>query len=354
MRLNHVGGPDMAPHTPLRSEAPRGTRGAPRSPFRRQTIAAVLIVVLALLLSLPLVGGDYYVYIFALMFTNVILAASLRPSLTCGQLNIGHSAFMCVGAYTSALLAKNLGVPFEVSLLGGALLAAAVGLAIGYPSLRLRGVYFAMVTVAFVEATRLIASIWVPLTRGNAGLSGVPKPSVLGMTLATKTSQYYLALFLMLVVLLILYKLEQSRLGLVWKSIGMADNLAQSLGVNIAHYKLLAFTLGCFFAGVAGAFYAHFIRFLFPPEFGFLLATNILVYNFVGGRGHFVGPIVGAVFLSLLSEPFRGSPYETIFFSLAMLLTILFLPGGLITLPGKLAGLRVWKAASAHRPSPAA
>jgi len=158
----------------------------------------------------------------------------------------------------------------------------------------------------------------------------------------------------MLVILLILYKLEQSRLGLVWKSIGMADNLAQSLGVNIAHYKLLAFTLGCFFAGVAGAFYAHFIRFLFPPEFGFLLATNILVYNFVGGRGHFVGPIVGAVFLSLLSEPFRGSPYETIFFSIAMLLTILFLPGGLITLPRKLAGLRLWKAASAHSPSPAA
>jgi len=261
---------------------------------------------------------------------------------------------MCIGAYTSALLAKNLDVPFEVSLLGGAVLAAAVGLAIGYPSLRLRGVYFAMVTVAFVEAIRLIASIWVPLTRGNAGLSGVPKPTVLGITLATKTSQYYLALFLMLVVLLILYKLEHSRLGLVWKSIGMADNLAQSLGVNIANYKLLAFTLGCFFAGVAGAFYAHFIRFLFPPEFGFLLATNILVYNFVGGRGHFVGPIVGAVFLSLLSEPFRGSPYETIFFSLAMLLTILFLPGGLITLPGKLAGLRLWNAASAHRPSPAA
>src|SRR5438046_10230436 len=150
--------------------------------------AAALIVVLALLLSLPFVGGDYYLYLFALVFTNIILSASLRPSLTCGQLNIGHSAFMCIGAYTSALLAKNLGVPFEVSLLCGALLAAVVGLAIGYPSLRLRGVYFAMVTVAFVEAIRLIASIWVPLTRGNAGLS-VPKPSLLGMSLATRTSQ---------------------------------------------------------------------------------------------------------------------------------------------------------------------
>jgi len=316
--------------------------------------AAAMIPLLALLLALPLVGGDYYVHILALVFTNVILAASLRPSLTCGQLNIGHSAFMSVGAYTSGLLAKNLGVPFEVSLLAGALLATAVGLVIGYPSLRLRGVYFAMVTVAFVEVIRLIAQLWVPLTRGMSGLSGIPKPSILGMTLVTKTSQYYLALVLMLIVLLVLYKLESSRLGFIWKSIGMSESLAQSLGINIAKHKLIAFALGCFFAGVAGAYYAHFIRFLFPPEFGFLMATNILVYNFVGGRGHFAGPIVGAVFLSLLSEPFRGSPYETIFFSIAMLLTILFLPGGLITLPGKLAELRQWSTTSAARPSTAA
>jgi branched-chain amino acid transport system permease protein len=211
-----------------------------------------------------------------------------------------------------------------------------------------------MVTVAFVEVIRLIAQLWVSLTRGMSGLSGVPKPNLLGMTLTTKASQYYLGLGLMLIILLILWKLEHSRLGLIWKSIGMADNLAQSLGVDIARHKLLAFMIGCFFAGAAGAFYAHFIRFLFPPEFGFLMATNILVYNYVGGRGHFAGAIVGAIFLSLLSEPFRGSPYETIFFSIAMLLTILFLPGGLITLPQKLAGLRRWRAAAAPTPSPAA
>jgi branched-chain amino acid transport system permease protein len=320
---------------------------------RKAGVLGALVVLLGLALLVPALGGDYYVHIFALVFTNVILAASLRPSLTCGQLNIGHSAFMSIGAYTSALLVKSLAVPFELALLGGALLAAAVGLVIGYPSLRLRGVYFAMVTVAFVEVIRLIAQLWVSLTRGMSGLSGIPKPSLLGLTLTSKASQYYLGLGLMLIVLIVLWKLEHSRLGLIWKSIGMADNLAQSLGVDIARHKLLAFMLGCFFAGVAGAFYAHFIRFLFPPEFGFLMATNILVYNYVGGRGHFAGPIVGAVFLSLLSEPFRGSAYETIFFSIAMLLTILFLPGGLITLPGKLAGLRWSRAASAPTPSPA-
>src|SRR5262245_65546142 len=108
-----------------------------------------------------------------------------------------------------------------------------------YPSLRLRGVYFAMVTVAFVEVIRLIAQIWVPLTRGMSGLSAIPKPSLLGMVLATKASQYYLALGLMLVILLILYKLEYSRLGLIWKSIGMADHLAKSIRVNGDKYKVL-------------------------------------------------------------------------------------------------------------------
>jgi branched-chain amino acid transport system permease protein len=312
-------------------------------------VTAVVLVGVALALLVPLLG-DYYIHIFALVLTNVILAASLRPSLTCGQLNIGHSAFMCVGAYTSALLAKHYALPFGLTLLSGALLATIVGLAVGYPALRLRGVYFAMVTVAFVEVIRLIAAIWVPLTRGNSGLSGIPKPNLLGITLTSKPSQYYLIVGLTAITLFVLWRLERSRFGLTWKSIGLADNLALSLGVNIAAYKLSAFAVGCFFAGVAGAFYAHFIRFLFPPEFGFLMATNILVYNFVGGRGHFVGPIVGAIFLSLLSEPFRGSAYETIFFSIAMLLTILFLPGGIITLPGKLAGLRWGRAASAPSP----
>lgn len=319
--------------------------------MKRKTGVFFVVLGIAVVL-LPHLGGKYYAHLFSLVFVNVILAASLRPSLLCGQLNIGHSAFMSIGAYTSALLAKKLGLPFELCLLSGALLATLVGIVMGYPSLRLRGVYFAMVTVAFVEVVRLIAQLWVSLTRGMSGLSAIPKPSLLGTVLETKTAHYYLALGLMVVILAILYKLEHSRLGLTWKSIGLADNLATSLGVHVPRYKLLAFALGCFFAGVAGAFYAHFIRFLFPPEFSFLMATNILVYNFVGGKDSFVGPIVGAVFLSLLSEPFRGSPYETIFFSIAMLLTILFLPGGLITLPGTLATLR--RGRLAPLPSPVA
>src|SRR5262249_22547178 len=146
----------------------------------RVRIVLASLVILALLV--PVLGGDYYVHVFALFFTNVILAASLRPSLTCGQLNIGHSAFMSIGAYTSALLAKNLAVPFEISLLCGALLATAVGIAIGYPALRLRGVYFAMVTVAFVQVIRPLAQHWASHTSDTSGWSAIPKPSLLGFT----------------------------------------------------------------------------------------------------------------------------------------------------------------------------
>src|SRR4029453_5498722 len=187
-----------------------------------------------------------------------------------------------------------------------------------------------------------------------SGLSSIPKPNLRGMRRVRKPSQDYLAVGLTAIALFVLWRLERSRLGLTWRSIGLADNPAQSLGVNIAAHKLLAFAVGCFFAGVAGAFYAHFIRFLFPPELGFLGATTLLVYTVAGGGGPFVGPIVGGTFLSLLSEPFRGSAYETIFFSIAMLLTILFLPGGLITLPGNLAELTAGRAPAAPTPSPAA
>src|SRR5215813_4094741 len=122
----------------------------------KSKILTVTLLAVVLLIAL---GGSYYAHLLALVFTNVMLAASLRLSLMCGQLNIGHSAFMSVGAYTSTLLAKNLGVPFELALLSGAVLAMIVGVAMGYPSLRLRGVYFAMVTVAFVEAIRLVVQI---------------------------------------------------------------------------------------------------------------------------------------------------------------------------------------------------
>jgi branched-chain amino acid transport system permease protein len=310
-------------------------------PKPRLAVPLMLVALLAVLALLPLGVDVYVVYVVTLVFINIMLATSLRLSLIVGQLNISHSGFMAIGAYTSALLVMRLHVPFLVGLLCGGLLAVVVSLIIGYPALRLRGVYFALVTVAFVEVIRLVLSMWVPLTRGLSGLTGIPKPSLFGFELSTRISQYYLGLALMLLTIVILARLERSRVGLVWKGIGQADSLAESVGISSLRYQLLAFAIGSFFAGVAGGFFAHSMRFIFPPSFAFLLSVNILIYNFVGGKGHLAGPIIGAAFLTLLSEPFRGITYlETIFFSVAMMLTILFLPGGLITLPARLASLK--------------
>ncbi|HXH13846.1 MAG TPA: branched-chain amino acid ABC transporter permease [Alphaproteobacteria bacterium] len=321
-----------------------------KSRFTAPLTIGALVAALALL---PLALDVYAVYLLTLVFINVMLATSLRLSLIVGQLNISHSGFMAIGAYTSALLVMHLQVPFLAGLLCGGLLAMVASLIIGYPALRLRGVYFALVTVAFVEVIRLILSMWVSLTRGLSGLAGIPKPSLLGFELTTRHGQYYLGLALVLLTILILARLERSRIGLVWKGLGQADQLAESVGISALRYKLLAFAIGSFFAGVAGGFFAHYMRFIFPPSFAFLLAVNILIYNFVGGKGHILGPIVGATFLTLLSEPFRGITYlESIFFSVAMMLTILFLPGGLITLPMRLTGL-VRKARYAQRTAPA-
>ncbi len=323
--------------------------------MRNSRLVATLILIglLILLTLLPLAVDIYTVYLLTLVFINIMLATSLRLSLIVGQLNISHSGFMAIGAYTSALLVMHLQVPFVLGLLCGGLLAVVVSLVIGYPALRLRGVYFALVTVAFVEVIRLILSMWVSLTRGLSGLAGIPKPSLFGVELTTRSSQYYLGLALVLLTIMILARLERSRLGLVWKGLGQADQLAESVGVSALRYKLLAFAIGSFFAGVAGGFFAHYMRFIFPPSFAFILAVDILIYNFVGGKGHITGPIVGAAFLTLLSEPFRGITYlESIFFSVAMMLTILFLPGGLITLPARLAAL-TRKARYAQRTAPA-
>jgi len=319
----------------------------------RRVATLILVGLLIMLTLLPLAVDIYVVYLLTLVFINIMLATSLRLSLIVGQLNISHSGFMAIGAYTSALLVMHLQVPFGLGLLCGGLLAVVVSFVIGYPALRLHGVYFALVTVAFVEVIRLILSMWVSLTRGLSGLAGIPKPSLFGVELTTRPSQYYLGLALVLLTILILARLERSRLGLVWKGLGQADHLAESVGVSALRYKLLAFAIGSFFAGVAGGFFAHYMRFIFPPSFAFILAVDILIYNFVGGKGHIAGPIVGAAFLTLLSEPFRGITYlESIFFSVAMMLTILFLPGGLITLPARLAGL-TRKARYAQRTAPA-
>jgi len=296
-----------------------------------------LVCCLSILVLLPLFIGEYGLMILILICINVLLASSLRISMNAGQFNFGIPAFMAIGAYGSALMTMKLGFPPILAFFAAGMLSAIVSLIVGYPSLRIKHVYFLMLTLGFVEIVKALAIRWDSLTGGPTGLPGIPPFSIAGFKLVTKISQYYFTLFSSLVILLVLYRLEKSRFGLIIKSIEQAEDLGETVGINTYTYKMLAFAISSFFCGLTGSLYAHNMAFIEPTLFGFLLAIFVVVYCFVGGLDNFAGPIAGAVLLSILTEPLRGfQAYERIFFAIILVLVVIFLPGGIISLPAKL------------------
>ena len=307
-------------------------------PIRKSIIFG--IAGLLILSILPLFVGRYVLLVFIIAYMHILLASSLRISLNAGQLNFGIPAFMAIGAYGSALLMMKLDVPWIVAFFAAGLLSALVSLIIGYPSLRLKGVYFLILTWGFVEVIRMLAIRWRELSGGPTGLFGVPPVSLAGIELTSRASQYYFVLFVMLVILFAQYRLEHSRFGLTLKSISQAEGLSETVGINTYRYKIFAFAVSSFFVGLTGSLYGHSLALVVPDTFSFSLAAIVFVYVFVGGLGGFAGPVVGAAFLFILTEPLRTLAYfEQIFYGVVMVLVILFLPGGLLTLPAKFSSL---------------
>jgi branched-chain amino acid transport system permease protein len=255
---------------------------------------------------------------------------------------MGTAGFMLFGAYSSALLAVKFGLSFWITLPLGGLLAAIVALAVGYPFLRAKGIYFAILTVMLAEVCRLVAWYWSGLTGGNTGLRDIPLPdpiSILGITTLafnTRTAYYYLVLVIVIISLVVLYRIERSWLGLMWSSINEADDLAQAVGINIMGHKLLIFVISSFFMGIAGALYAHYMGTLTPygtpgSPFGFTASIYILIYMVVGGEASFAGPIIGTVIFSLIPEVARGmKEYLPLIFGALLIFVVFVIPEGIM------------------------
>jgi branched-chain amino acid transport system permease protein len=311
---------------------------------RRQRIKSFSIVALIVFLfCLPLfLKNIYWLHILCLACINVLLASSLRTINLTGELSLGQVGFMLIGAYSSALLSMRMGVPVWLAMLLGGLLAAAVALVLGYPILRTKGVYFTVLTFLVAEIFRLGMWYTPSLSGGPAGLSSIPPPgaiNILGITtlaFATKNAYYYLLLVIVLISLVILFRIERS-LGFTWMSIRQNDSLAESVGINVMGYKLIAFVVGCFFAGIAGALFAHFMHLLttdVTAMFGMLMSIYVVIYMVVGGQASFAGPIVGAVVLTLVPEFARPlKEYQPIIFGALVIFIIFFMRQGLIGLP---------------------
>jgi len=247
---------------------------------------------------------------------------------------------MSVGGYTSALLVMKLGVSTWAAMLAGGVAAAFLALMVGYPFFRLKGIYFALVTIFLSEVIRLVLEQWSSVTGGTMGLTRIPKPNpivipgLFNMDFASKTDYYYLILVLALITILILYAIERSRILVTWNSIRESNDLAASVGVNLNNFKVLAFCICCFFPGIVGAFYSQYMTIIAPNAFGFTFSLYVIVYLIVGGAKRFAGPIIGAIILTLLPELARGlKEFQPFIFAVVMMAVIAFMPQGIVGIP---------------------
>jgi len=284
---------------------------------------------------MPLLLNDYWIHVVMLMLLYGILAVSIRQMLVLGQVSFAHPAFMAIGAYTSTMLVMNWGFSFWLTIFLAGAMAAIFAFLLGLPVLRLTGPYFFLATFAFLEVVRMILTHYYEPFGGPMGIYHIPPPDPIGpINFSSISHFYYLILAVFIVTLLAFYSLEKSRFGKSWHAIGQSHMLAESLGVNVMGYRVLAFVIACFFAGVAGACFAHYMTHMSPMEFGLVLSVDCIVWAVVGGIGSVFGPAVGAAVLTLIPQLFKATAeYEAGFSAVVFMVIILFLPEGLVSLP---------------------
>ena len=308
-------------------------------------------LLLAALLAFPFVSSRYGqdVAINVLVYVTLGLGLNIVVGLA-GLLDLGYIAFYGVGAYTYALLSIHYQLSFWLALPLCAVMAAAAGVVIGYPTLRMRGDYLAIVTLGFGEILRIILNNWMQLTGGPNGLLGI-KPAAVYLPdpangwefarvlLKSPEAQYFLVLVIALFTVASVRRLADSRIGRAWEAIREDETAASLMGVNTFALKLLAYSLGAVFGGLAGAFFSAKMRFVSPGSFTFIESAMVLAMVVLGGMGSVPGIILGALALIALPEVFRDfENYRMLVFGAAMALMMLFRPAGLI--PAKRVGRR--------------
>jgi branched-chain amino acid transport system permease protein len=302
---------------------------------RRFAAPIALLAFLAGLLVLPAVIRDaYLIRTLDLAGLYILLALGLNIVVGyAGLLDLGYVAFYAVGAYLYALLASpQLGyhLPFLFLFILGGGLAALAGALIGAPTLRLRGDYLAIVTMAFGEIIRILLNNLDRLTNGPQGIIQIDAPAVLGYRFDTPLKIYYLILFLCIVSVYFIRNLEQSKIGRAWAAIREDEDAARAMGLNTRNLKLLAFAMGATTAGVAGVIFAGLQGFVSPESFTFWESIFILCMVVLGGMGSIPGVIVGSVILVVLPELLRQySDYRMVFFGLSLTVMMVVRPEGI-------------------------
>lgn len=264
--------------------------------------------------------NPYYIQVLTLLGIYIIAAAGLHliTGVT-GQLSFGHAAFLGIGAYTAAICTMKLEIPFVLALVAGGTTAALAGIVVGFPSLRLAGDYLGIATLGFGEIVRVVFTN-LEITGGARGLAGIPRK--------TDILVVYLAVIL---TIWAVYRLQHSRYGRALVAVREDEIAAECMGVNSLWYKVTAFAIGSFIAGVAGGLYGHFLQYLNPVDFGFARSFEILTFVVLGGLGSLPGVILGTTVLALAPEILRfGAVYRMMLYGFLMVLVMIFRPQGLL------------------------
>jgi branched-chain amino acid transport system permease protein len=270
--------------------------------FRTKTHWALLIGLIIILLTGPLYWGNYWLSVANLIGITIIAATGLNI-LTgyCGQLSIGHAGFIAAGAYTSAVLTNRFELPFLVGLIAAGFTAGFIGLIFGIPSVRVKGFYLAISTIAAQFIIMWVISHWDSLTGGFTGIT-VPLASIGPIAFKSQASQFYLILLITALVIFLAKNLVRTRVGRAFVAIRDNDLAAEVMGINLFRYKLLAFFVGCFLAGIAGSLLAHWIGFLSVEHFSMTESILYVGMIIIGGLGTTTGPIFGALFIRLIQQ----------------------------------------------------
>jgi len=272
----------------------------------------------------PVTFWNSHTLLIAQIGINSIIASSMFIVLYSGQLSLAAPGFMAIGAYTSVLMDMYWHTPLALNIAAGMALAGAVGVLVGLPVLRLRGVFLAIATIGFIEALRLGVILNLPITGEGLGLKNIDADPLGGI---------YAVLVSLAMVLFVVWRLTKGRLGAAWSAIRQDELAALSQGINVARYKMIAFVLSAFLAGFGGALEAHLQTFVDPgdQQYGVTRAVQILSFAVLGGSGHFIGPVVGALVVTTLPWIFvQAQAYINIVTGIFLIAVIIFRPQGIV------------------------
>jgi branched-chain amino acid transport system permease protein len=309
----------------------------------RNFIVGLVLFVSVYFVAIPLFfgGKGYVLNVVTTMAVVSFISLGVWLTFAIGRINLAQAGFCLIGGYVAAILVSRFGWSFWPCVPLSGLVAATIGAAIGWPVLRLKGVYFAMITLCITEACRLAALSFPAVTQGAKGIVDLPLPgdlSMFGLTLipafekGARLPFLFLGGAILTLGIVFMWLLDTSRVGAVFRSLRQNEDLAASLGINVAKYRLVAFVIACFFGGVGGSFFSALQQNVYPTTFQVVDSVYFMVYCFVGGLDYVIGPIVGALLLMASFEILHEfQRYQTVVFSGLMILCILFMPNGVLS-----------------------